>query len=218
MLFGANDVQALDLDDIYIIIYTSNDGRTGHVGMAVDNYDLFVSDESAFGSGRYDSVRNYTMTYYDLWGPKNLKWHQHNDDFKARYHTLTQSNSSERVDGNFLIEHGMPHKYNYPADAVIKIGSTPDEDFRFKEIINEVILNNPNYNTRNYNCTDFVIKSLEKLFEIDFINKEFIPFSWSSTPNSFYKELVQKLDVEILIDPGNKVEYSFFKERIIKSL
>jgi len=202
------------VQDIYIIFYASMDGETGHVGIAVDNYTIYINEGI---DSNLDTVKNYTLEYFDLWGPNEIRWHECNKDLKANYYRLPQSSSEEKLSVRYFMEKGLPHKYNYPCDGIVKFSTTPKQDYELRNIVETIEKIHPFFNTRKYNCTDFVIKCLEGLLNISFVSKEFIPFEWSSTPNAFFTELVNKHDVEIIKRPKSKTNKSFFIERIIKS-
>src|SRR5690606_22911432 len=71
-----NPVNVIDPDgnDIYLLIWFSKNGETGHAGIAVDNYKT-VNKKDANGNDVLDAngnvvteqVKDGTYTYYDLW-------------------------------------------------------------------------------------------------------------------------------------------------------
>jgi len=219
LFFAALQLQA-NVDDIYLVIYTSTDGKTGHVGIAVDNYKIYVSDEEFDEKivSVYDTVKNHTLTYFDLWGPPEISVLEHNKNLKPRYFKLPLSSAEKKLSPQYFLTKGLPHAYDTPCDALLKIETTADQDYRLIEIAEQLMSEKKIFHTREYNCTDYIVLCLERLFEVELNTKEFIPFSWSSTPNKFYKEIVLKFPVEKLKDPGELVDGSFFLERIIKSL
>lgn len=207
-------------NDLYLIIYTTKSGFTGHVGIAVDNYKIIIKDTviNNTKSVEYDTVKNYSLTYYDLWGPSKIEWDEHNKNLPSRYYKLPRSSAEERITVDYFLTKGLPHSYDYPCDALIRIKTDASTDYKLKELA-ETIQQEKNYfNTREYNCTDYIILCLEGLFDIRLEAKEYIPFSMSSTPNQFYKEVISKLNVEIIKKAGPEINDSFFKERIINTV
>lgn len=206
-------------DDIYLIIYTTKSGHTGHVGIAVDNYKIVVRDTVIAGKtvSRYDTLKNLTLTYFDLWGPPVINWDQHNENLPCRYYKLPRSSSEKPITVDYFLTRGLPHSYDYPCDAMLRIKTTPGKDYQIKNIA-EAIQQEKNYfNTRQYNCTDYVLLCLNRAFNRQIEAKEYIPFSWSSTPNRFYQAIVAAMKVEIVKKPGDEIKESFFKERILKT-
>ena len=55
--------------DVYLVYYATVNGRTGHVGIAVDNYRILIRE--AWREGNLveveDTVATGELTYYDLW-------------------------------------------------------------------------------------------------------------------------------------------------------
>lgn len=207
-------------NDVYLIIYTTKTGSTGHVGIAVDNYKI-VAEDTIINKVRaivYDTVKNHSLTYFDLWGPPTIKWDEHNRNLPARYYKLPRSSSERRITADYFLSKGLPHSYDYPCDAMIRIKTDASKDYRLKSIAENIQQEKNYFNTRDYNCTDYVILCLERLLGIDLKASEYIPFSWSSTPNQFYKEVISSLDVEIIKKAGPEINDSFLKERIINTV
>lgn len=206
--------------DVYLIIYTTKTGFTGHVGIAVDNYKVIVNDTVINNKESivYDTVKNYSLTYYDLWGPSTINWDEHSTNLPSRYYKLPRSSAEERITMNYFLTKGLPHSYDYPCDALIRIKTDVSTDHKLKEIAEAIQQERNYFNTREYNCTDYIILCLERLLDTQLEAKEYIPFSWSSTPNKFYKEVISNLNVEIVKKPGPEVNDSFFKERVINTV
>ena len=206
--------------DVYLIFYTTRAGYTGHVGIAVDNYRIVVRDTVA---GRktiavYDTVKNHSLTYYDLWGPSTIHLNEHDKDLPARYYKLPRSSAEERITADYFLTRGLPHSYDYPCDAMIRLKTSAKADYKLKDIA-EAIQEEKNYfNTRAYNCTDYIILCLNRLLGVELTAREYIPFRWSSTPNKLYKVVVSELDVEIMKKAGPEVDESFFKERVLNTV
>lgn len=206
-------------DDVYLIIYITKSGHTGHVGFAVDNYHVIVRDTLIHGASHevLDTVKANTVTYFDLWGPPHIGVNEHGTDLAARYFTLPRSSAERPIRLNYFLSNGLPHAYDYPCDGLVRIRTSPSSDLKMRAIAEQVQKEKDYFNSRKYNCTDYVITCLNRLLNVDIDAKEFIPFDWSSTPNRFYKAIVAMPDAEIVKDPGEGVNNSFVSERIIKS-
>ena len=205
--------------DIYLIIYITKSGHTGHVGFAVDNYRVVVRDTLIGGAYQeiLDTVKTNTVTYFDLWGPPHIGVNEHGMDLSARYFTLPRSSAEQPIRMSYFLSNGLPHAYDYPCDGLVRIKTKPSTDLKMRTIAEQVQQEKDYFNSRKYNCTDYVITCLNRLFNVDIDAKEFIPFDWSSTPNRFYKAMVAMPHAEIIKDPGERVNNSFVSERIIKS-
>jgi hypothetical protein len=208
------------VSDIYLVIYTTKPGYTGHVGIAVDNYKIIVRDTTINKAviSRYDTVKNKSLTYYDFWGPTNINWNEHDMDLPGRYYKLPRTSAEDRITPARFLTKGLPHAYDYPCDALIRIATTPSMDYRLIQIAEELRTEQPFFNTRKYNCTDYVLRCVNRLLDDHIEAKEYIPFFWSSTPNKFYKAITSNLTVEIIKAAGDEINNSFFKERIINSV
>jgi len=201
-------------DDIYLIVYTTKTGHTGHIAMAVDNYKILVRDTviNNHRTSVYDTVKNNSLTYFDFWGPPNINWDEHDRDLPGRYYKL------EKITPQYFLTKGLPHSYDYPCDALIRIKTSPATDSRLKNIAEALQMEKQSFNTRKYNCTDYILYCLNRLYNINLEAKEYIPFFWSSTPNKFYKVITSSLEVEIMKAAGSEIDNSFFKERVINTV
>lgn len=217
--FGASRIEK-DLNDVFIIIYVTQNGTTGHVGIAVDNYSIAIRDvlENGLLVSREDTIKKGNLTFFDLWPQKDLKYGEMNRNTEPQYFRLPRSSAEPAITVETILEKGLPHRYRTPCDAMLRISTRPDEDFKLLAFIDSLPQTRPAYNARHYNCADFAVVCLQQLLHRHIRAKEFVPMSWISTPNKLYRECTRKLPVEVLRDPGKKVKHSFFKERILKSL
>ena len=217
--FG-NTSNAAEGDDIYLVFYLSQNGRTGHLGLAVDNYYIVVRDSISDGKEItvYDTIRNNSLTYFDLWGPPEIRLDQHGQNLAPRYYKLPRTSAEARITTWYFMTKGLPHAYDYPCDGLVRIRTRPAQDMEMVKIAEVVRQQHPYFNTRSYNCVDYIINCLDTLFHVDIEAKEFIPFTWSSTPNKLYTSIGEYLDVDIIKDAGLGARNSFVSERIFYSL
>lgn len=206
--------------DVYLIIYATKTGYTGHVGIAVDNYKILVRDTVVGDKNTvmYDTMKNHSLTYYDLWGPADIRLDELNRNMPSRYYKLPRSSAEERITVDYFLTKGLPHSYEYPCDALIRIKTSATADYTLKEIAEAIQQEKKYFNSREYNCTDYIILCLNRLLGVDLDAREYIPFSWSSTPNKFYKAVVSTLDVDLIKKAGPEVDESFFKERVLNTV
>jgi hypothetical protein len=221
LLAGLSETKLLAKpQDVYLVIYITKTGYTGHVGIAVDNYKVIARDTVISGvkTVAYDSVKNQSLTYFDLWGPPTIGLDEHDKNLSSRYYKLPRSSSEETLTPDYFLTKGLPHSYDYPCDALIRIETSAAADYKMKDIAEEIQRERPYFNSRSYNCTDYVVLCLNRLFNLDIKAKEYIPFTWSTTPNKFYRIVVSSLEVDIIKDPGSEVNQSFFRERVVNTV
>ena len=203
--------------DVYVIIYATYKGKTGHAGIAVDRYKIIYREIRSNSKITYqeDTVKTGELLYYDFWP---------NDDyFNAKrsgknipgiYYRLPEK-LFEAITVNSLCDKGIPHKENYPCDALLKIATTVNCDYRFFSQMDSLVKMNREFNGRRFNCTDFVIEALIPVIGKKVVAKEFIPFTFSNTPNKLFRQLVKLPQVEVIRVSGNKTKKSFFSQRVL---
>ncbi|CAL2102219.1 conserved exported protein of unknown function [Tenacibaculum sp. 190130A14a] len=206
--------------DVYFVFYATINGKSGHAGIAVDNYKTVVKEyrnEKNELVRKYEKLKTGTLTYYDLWPEKDDFNAQNVDkDVKAKYFKLPKATWEERITVNSLITKGIPHEEHYPVDGLLKISSTSSSDEILKNYIEELIDENKAFNVRTFNCADFVELIIEKLCACEIYAEEAILFRKSTTPNKLYKAIEQLRNTSILKDGSKKAEGSFTLERLIK--
>jgi hypothetical protein len=204
--------------DMYIVFFVTQNGITGHVGIAIDNYDIRIRDTWKNGKPitLEDTVTNGTLTFFDLWPQKDVKVGDFHKNTVPLYFRLPRSSAEPKITVESILYQGLPHRYRVPCDGLLRIRSSSAEDFKLAAFIDSLPQIRTEYNARHFNCADFVIVCLQQHFGFLIKAKEFIPMGWVSTPNRLYRRSCQRLPVEVLRDPGPKVKRSFFKERVLK--
>lgn len=223
IVLGRNDMvgmykECVEPQDIYIIIFATQEGFTGHTGIAVDNYDIFIRDEY---EGEVlvinkDTIANGTLSYFDMFGPEEIKWDDFKNNLEARFYRFPRTSAEEHLTIDYLLTKGIPHKYDRACDALIRIKSNASDDLLLIKNIDAIKKANPYFNPSYYNCTDFVISCLEGHSKIKINAKEDMVFLKANTPNRLYKELLTRPGIEVLKEPGTLINTSFFKEIILK--
>lgn len=207
--------------DVYFLTYATKDGRTGHSALAVDNYSIYVSDH--IGNGitvyHYDTVKTGTLTYFDFW-PEEDHFSISNvgKDTKARYNRLPAASYDKEITLAYILSRGIPHIRNYPCDGILVYKTNPYEDYRLIHLMDSLISLDCPFNVRKFNCADFVLYGANHITGKKISAKEFVPFSFSTTPNRLYRKLITIAGMEVIVDPGEKVGGRFFKERIIEMI
>lgn len=202
--------------DVFLIYYATYQGKTGHVGLAVDNYRILIREEMRNGRKHVieDTLATGELTYYDLW-PREDSFSLFNTtrDLPAAYFQLPVS-STEEITLNQLYDRGIPHKEYYPCDGILRISTRWREDDRLREIMDSLARANRPFNARTFNCTDFVIVALEELMQIEIRAREFVLVGMVSTPNALYRELRKMKEITIVKNADAKCGGSFVRERI----
>ena len=206
-------------DDVYVVIYATHDGKTGHAGIAVDKYEVRIYDCSSCPGGvRYDTVKTGELYYFDFW-PGDVDYDKSKvfDNVKGLYYRLPESSSERAITPRVLLQKGVPHELRAPCDGLLKIKSSPLQDAKLKAFLDRKMIRNRQFNAVDYNCTDFVEQALEYLLHTNIDADEWMFLTVSATtPNKLYRELIKRRDVIVLKSPGKKINGSFFDERIIK--
>lgn len=204
--------------DVYFITYATRDGNTGHSGLAVDTYHIHVYDRAANGVviHDYDTVKTGTLIYFDFWPEKDhFSISNAGRNTTAKYNRLPAATYENPITLDHVVHNGIPHIKNYPCDGLLRLETKPDEDYDLIRFMDSIIAVGRPFNVRRYNCSDFVLAGACHITERKITAKEFIPFSFSTTPNKLYSKLRKLSGIEVLIDPGDKISGSFFRERIL---
>lgn len=206
--------------DIYIIFYATSNGKTGHIGIAVDNYKIIYRQVDKEGSKVEveDTIATGELTYYDLWPDEDhFSVTNTSKDIPAVYYKLPVS-SMDEITLNSLYDKGIPHKESYPSDGILRIQTGWRKDDWMKNFLDSTISSNREFNAQLFNCADFVRIPMEKLLDVTLNSREFLFVGWSTTPNKLYRELKKLKQVEVVKDAGQKAEGSFISERILYKL
>ena len=195
------------------------DGNTGHAAIAIDNYDIHVYDKMKDDNviSEYDTVKNGTLTYFDFWPKKDfLSIININQNLEPKYNKLPRASFQKNITVDLLKNNGIAGVKNCPCDGMLVIRTNPKLDYNLVNYYDSIVALNRPFHTRKFNCTDFIEVGVEYILKKEIRAKEFIPFSFSTTPNKLYKTLIKIPEIEIIVEAGNKVKGSFIKERILK--
>lgn len=211
---------AAETNDIYLVFYATADGKSGHIGIAVDNYKVTAKDTINENNNRitkYDTIKNGALTYYDLW-PKTDNFSALNvdKDVPALYFKLPAASWENDITINSLIDTGIPHEEHYPVDGLLQIKATVKESIAIKIYIETLIKKNKKFNVRRFNCADFVELIIEKKCDCNIEADESIVLRMSTTPNRLYQEVSKLENIKIIKDGSEKAKGVFTTERLIK--
>jgi hypothetical protein len=197
--------------NIYIIIYATKNGKTGHAGIAFDNYRVVSSQN------RQDTLRTGTLTYFDLW-PSNddFGFFNYSRNQKAQFYKLPNAIWSQELTIEMLASEGIPHREHYPPDGIFMINTSAAKDFTIIRQLDKIIDEHEYFNPRYYNCSDFVNDALQQVLGRKLKIKEFIPFTLTSTPNKLCRRVLSVDNIVVLQMPGDIINRSFVRERVLK--
>lgn len=197
--------------DIYVVFYITQNGKTGHTGIAIDNYNIIVRDNES------DTIKTNTLTYFDVWPERDeFTLFDFARDQKPLYYQLPNAIWSSPITIASLYDLGIPHREHYPCDAILKLRSKPKQDFLLLTFLKSELSSTRRFNPRFYNCSDFVLKALNFHTNEKIRAKEFIPFSLATTPNKLYRVLTRRSDIKAIKKAPNTVNRGFVRERILK--
>ena len=206
--------------NVFVIFYATHHGKTGHTGIAVDSYDIFVHD-SDYSLSVNDTQSTGNLIYFDLWPKSDAFIRGHlKRNLEPSYYKLPRASNEQKITINSLLTKGLPHKEFQAVDGLIEIETKPYQDYKLILFLTHLSESNKAFNAQFYNCTDFVCSGLSILINKKFTAKEFFPFTCFSTPNKLFKKLTttRAFEISILKHPGKEIEGCFVAQKIIPEL
>ena len=209
--------------NVYVVFYTTVKGKTGHAGIAIDSYDIFVHDliQNNMEYSVNDTQATGRLIYYDLWPKSDAFIRSHlKRDLEPSYFRLPRTSGEAAITVSSLLSKGIPHKEDQPVDGLIEIKTCPFEDYQLINYLQELTDANKCFNAQLFNCTDFVCKGLSTIAGKKFTAKERVLFSKFSTPNRLFRKLEKSplFVTHIIKHPGKQIEGSFLAQRIVPEL
>ena len=202
--------------DVYLILYATHDGRTGHAGIAVDQYRIRVIDcADCPGGVRYDTAATGELTYFDLWpSTDDLSYQFLFSTVPAHYYRLPTGNTELPITVNSLLRLGLPHALEDSCDGLLKLPTSPTRDFELIEFLQAKIDGDEPFSTYTHNCADFVAAGLSFALMRPVEARERVLMRSATTPNCLWRTVAALPDARILRDPGDKVNGGFDGQRI----
>ncbi|MEO5562436.1 MAG: hypothetical protein ABIR18_03355 [Chitinophagaceae bacterium] len=202
--------------DVYIIYYATAEGKTGHVGVAMDTYKIIYKEQA--GALISDTVNTGELVYYDLWpNEDNFSVKKTGKNIPAVYFKLPMS-STDEITVNTLYDMGIPHREHYPCDGMLQIETSWEQDQWMIHFLDSTITANRDFNAKKFNCADFVRIPVEKLLDTRLRSREFIGTGWSTTPNKLYQQLRKLDNVKVIKNADEKATGSFLGQRVVYSI
>jgi hypothetical protein len=206
-----------NVTDIYLVIYATYKGKTGHAGIAMDKYKI-VYREVRTEAGiiwKEDTVKTGELVYFDFWPSEDyFNKVRTAKDIPGTFYKLPEKIFDE-ITLNSLISTGIPHKEHYPCDGLLRIITTAAMDYQVLRLLDSVVAQARKFNARRFNCTDFVLLPLQLAMHQKIKAREFVPVSFSSTPNKLYRRLRNQKGVEVLKNADRRTAGSFIGERVL---
>lgn len=209
--------------NVFVVFYATYKGKTGHAGIAVDRYNIFVHDvmENNRMYAVNDTQSTGNLVYFDLWPKGDAFIRRHlKRDLEPSYYQLPRSSNEARITVHSLLSKGLPHKEFQPVDGLIEIETKPYQDYQIISYLTELSESEKCFNAQLFNCTDFVCKGLSVLTGKKFTAKETVLFSRFSTPNELFRKLERsrQFTTHVIKHPGEQMEGSFLTQKIIPEL
>ncbi|HXB36050.1 MAG TPA: DUF6443 domain-containing protein [Puia sp.] len=159
-------------EDIYVLIWFTNNGDIGHTGIAVDNYKWQEKKENGKtvldkdGKPVMEQVKDGTVTYYDFWpgSPKGANKKNFDENQKG----IVQKSTGLTLDN--LMNTDVSGNEGYAADAVVQFAASPEKTQKVDDAGNQAFQNQGNdniqYNGVTNNCSTFGLNLLKKGFDV----------------------------------------------------
>jgi RHS repeat-associated protein len=207
-------------EDVYLIIWASNNGEVGHAGIAIENYrtEKYKTKEKYKDENgktrlriieKERQVKDGTVTYRDLW-PGN--------EGGVGKSNFTQNvepayNSTVTTLGELMYTDVTGNEGRSP-DGVVQIKTDALTDQIVTKSLDAFQEANSAYNGLKCNCSDFAKEGVQYAAPsgIPLLNyREKIGAYQSVTPNQLYKSTITLPNTIILKDPGTKVRKGFLE-------
>lgn len=214
ILFAVNLALQARPADVYLVIYATWNGHTGHAGIAMDTYKIVVRQKGNVEV--QDTVATGKLVYFDLWPLQDNFALYSGRDVSPHYFRLPMSSSEAPITPASLMNSGIPHREGYACDGLIRIKASPTQTEALVRFLDQQMELQKPFNTISYNCADFAEKALEYVIHSDIQADEEVFLFQSTTPNRLYQVCAGLPQVTVLKDPGTKVNGSFVSERILR--
>jgi hypothetical protein len=205
--------------DVYVVIYATNREKTGHAGIAVDQYRIVVRDTSVCGTAQhlYDTVRTGALTYYDLWPADDaIARDMASREVEPRYYKLPGGSSERPITVGSLCRQGVPHKEDYPCDGLLRIPTSPARDLELVAYLDRQIDLKRPFDAWTFNCVDFVLLAVERVKGKRIDAGEIVFSRKTATPNRLYQVLRSENGIEIVKNADYATKGSFWEERVLQ--
>jgi hypothetical protein len=168
-------VNRIDPDgrDSYLLTWFSQDGETGHAGIAVDNYKQQQIMDSkgkpvldSKGNPTYEMVKDGTMTYYDLWPNSPVGKTELQSNVKSDYSkgVVINSLSDLKTTDPTGTRSGNVSAEGRAADGIVQINTTYAQDAKIQGYASKTANSGKAYNASDFNCSTFAENALKTVF------------------------------------------------------
>ncbi|WP_353483870.1 DUF6443 domain-containing protein [Haliscomenobacter sp.] len=163
-----------DGNDIYLLIWFSKNGETGHAGIAIENYKTVVKKDKdgkpildRNGKPVKEQVKDGTFTYYDLWPNKSVESDEFQSNVESDYSGGVKINSLADLKMKDPTTHrsGQVDPEGRAADGMVKLTTSFEQDEAAKKAAVTDISNFRDYNACKNNCSTFAQRLINAAIE-----------------------------------------------------
>jgi RHS repeat-associated protein len=163
-----------DGNDIYLLIWFSKNGETGHAGIAIENYKTVVKKDKdgkpildRNGKPVKEQVKDGTFTYYDLWPNKSVESDEFQSNVESDYSGGVKINSLADLKMKDPTTHrsGQVDPEGRAADGMVRLTTSFEQDEAAKKAAVTDISNFRDYNACKNNCSTFAQRLINAAIE-----------------------------------------------------
>jgi RHS repeat-associated protein len=194
--------------DVYLVVWTTANGKPGHSGIAVSNYRAVASQVKE--NGRVVSKTSYvpdgSFTYYDLWpGGAGAGKDNYDKDLPAIYQKF------DELSWNDIVNKDPSKGEKRNPEGIIKLTTNYEQDQNVVKVLDARKDQNVPYNGKTNNCSDNAECGVEAT-GVNINADEIIKTGTTATiPNSLYKSAKKLPNASVLRNPGSAVNNGFIE-------
>jgi RHS repeat-associated protein len=192
-----NPVKFVDPDgnDVYLVIWSTHDGRIGHAGIAVTQYAR---------DSKGNMVPTGNLRYRDLWPGQPVGRNNVSQDVPAAYgDRMVKETEIQTAD--------VSGSEGYAPEGVIRLTTDFETDANVEGALTSFSESNSSYNGLQCNCSDFAETGVEAAIGRAVGSEETIGGQKVTTPNQLFKSTRNLPNATVLKNPGSKVDQSFLR-------
>lgn len=217
-----NPINAIDPDgkDVYLVVYTTAKGESGHTALAVENYRTVENKviENGIEVTKTTYEKTGTFTYYEF-GPDVKKMGPLRAAMNVDgLYTKTENVTLEQIKNTNVSVYESDAKKPTGPNGVVKLTTTPETDMGIKATLEKKIAAQEDYNGVKNNCTDFVDCGVDIAVGTDVSAKENVKVpvlgtKSISTPNTLYKSATKASNATVVKDAGVEADKTYIQGR-----
>lgn len=205
--------------DILVLIWSSNNNRSGHAGIAISNYKQvnvtdsngnIVHDEN--GNPQTQMVSDGTYTYRDLWPKESISLLDRTITSQADY-------QSGNITLDDAINNDVTNLFTYgePADGLIKLETNYNTDQNVNKSLNEFEQKRTIFSPERWNCSTYVKDGINASGANVSREEPIIPGVTAVTPNRLFRDTKLLKNASVLKEPNVDLNTPWLQRRISSS-